>query len=123
MQFDWVETIGFAGTGLTIVAYGMRRLIPLRIAGILSSVAFLVYGLLIHSYPFVLMELTLLPINLYRLLELLTTPGAPVPQRQRSRDLYWPARTEAKARATLHARTASAQRSSLDSAHPERMLN
>jgi hypothetical protein len=48
----------------------MRNLVPLRIAGILSSVAFLTYGLLTHSYPLVLMEVLLLPINIYRLVEL-----------------------------------------------------
>ncbi|HZY67586.1 MAG TPA: YgjV family protein [Devosia sp.] len=70
MEFDWIEAIGFAGTGFTIVAYGMRNLIPLRIAAILSSVAFLTYGLLTQSYPLLLMEVVLLPINIFRLLEL-----------------------------------------------------
>lgn len=72
MELNWVEAIGYAGTGLTVLAYGMRTLIPLRIAGILSSLAFLTYGLLTQSYPLVLMEAILLPINLYRLLELRT---------------------------------------------------
>jgi hypothetical protein len=72
MEFDWIEAVGYAGTGLTIVAYGMRNLVPLRIAGILSSLAFLTYGVLTQSYPLVLMEAVLLPINVYRLLELRT---------------------------------------------------
>ncbi len=62
--------MGFAGTGFTIVAYGMRRLIPLRIAAILSSLAFLIYGLLTQSYPLLVMEIILLPINSYRLAEI-----------------------------------------------------
>ena len=72
MEFNWIEAVGYAGTGLTVLAYGMRNLVPLRIAGILSSVAFLTYGVLTKSYPLVLMEAVLLPINTYRLLELLT---------------------------------------------------
>lgn len=72
MEFDWIEAVGYAGTGLTILAYGMRNLVPLRIAGILSSLAFLTYGMLTKSYPLVLMEALLLPINFYRLLELHT---------------------------------------------------
>ncbi len=71
MEFDWIEAIGYAGTGLTILAYGAKHLIPLRIASILSSLAFLTYGLLSESYPLVLMEVILLPINTFRLLELL----------------------------------------------------
>jgi hypothetical protein len=72
MEFNWIEAVGYAGTGFTILGYGMRNLIPLRIAGILSSLAFLTYGMLTHSYPLVLMEVLLLPINTYRLLELRT---------------------------------------------------
>jgi hypothetical protein len=71
MQVDWIEAVGYAGTGFTIVAYGMKRLLPLRIAGILSSLAFLSYGLLTQSYPLVLMEVALLPINAYRVAEIL----------------------------------------------------
>ena len=31
MELDWIEMIGFAGTGFTILAYGARQLVPLRI--------------------------------------------------------------------------------------------
>jgi len=71
MQAEWIELVGYAGTGFTVVAYGMKRIVPLRIAGILSSVAFLSYGMLMQSYPLVLMEVLLLPINAYRLYEIL----------------------------------------------------
>ena len=71
MQFDWIEAVGYAGTAFTILTYGARHLIPLRSAAIFSSLAFLAYGLLTQSYPLVLMEAVLLPINLFRLLELL----------------------------------------------------
>jgi len=72
MEFSWIEAIGYAGTGFTILAYSAKNLIPLRIVAILSSLAFLIYGLLAESYPLVLMEVVLLPINTFRLVELLT---------------------------------------------------
>lgn len=71
MELDWIEMVGFSGTGFTILAYGMKYLVPLRIAAILSSIAFLIYGVLTQSYPLVVMEVVLLPINSYRLMELL----------------------------------------------------
>lgn len=80
MQFDWIEAIGYAGTGFTILAYGFKHLIPLRIAAILSSLAFLTYGLLVQSYPLVLMEAVLLPINLFRLLEIINQRRSPSPE-------------------------------------------
>ena len=67
----WIEVIGFCGSLLAILTYWMRAMIPLRIAAVLGCLCFLVYALLIGSYPLILMEATLLPINLYRLAELL----------------------------------------------------
>ena len=67
----WIEVIGYCGSALAILTYWMREMIPLRIAAVAGCVCFLSYGLLIGSYPLILMEATLLPINLYRLVELL----------------------------------------------------
>lgn len=75
-MFDVVELIGYAGTALTIASYAMRRTTWLRIAGVGSSVAFLIYGYLVESYPVMLMEAILLPLNLARLLELRRFVGA-----------------------------------------------
>ncbi|MER9406923.1 YgjV family protein [Mesorhizobium caraganae] len=68
---SWRDVIGYAGTGFTIMAYSMRRMLPLRVAAVLSSVALLVYAVLTGSGPIIVMELILLPINSYRLVELL----------------------------------------------------
>jgi CRP/FNR family transcriptional regulator, cyclic AMP receptor protein len=77
-MLDPVELVGYAGTTLTITAYAMRDSVRLRLAGIGSSVAFLAYGVLSGSWPVVATELILLPLNSYRLFELLrpqtTTP-------------------------------------------------
>jgi hypothetical protein len=80
---NWIEAFGYAGTGFTILAYSMRRLLPLRIVAILSSASFLVYAGLIGSAPLMLMEAALLPINAWRLVELLrpASGGRLFPQR------------------------------------------
>ena len=38
---SWSDMIGYAGTGFTIMAYSMRRMLPLRVAAVLSSVTLL----------------------------------------------------------------------------------
>jgi CRP-like cAMP-binding protein len=48
----------------------MRTMIPLRIIGIASNVAFITYGILFHSYPTVMLHTILLPLNIYRLREM-----------------------------------------------------
>lgn len=76
---DWVEIVGFIGTGLTFAAWGMRGAVALRAFGIASSVAFLSFGLLSETWPVVATELVLLPLNAFRLWQLLAerrSPGA-----------------------------------------------
>lgn len=66
-----VELIGYFGTAATIATYSMGKMIPLRVAGIASSVFFLIYGFWTKSWPVVLMEATLLPINGFRLWQMI----------------------------------------------------
>lgn len=73
---NWVELVGFAGTGLTFAAWAMKGALELRIFGIASSVAFLSYGALLGSWPVMLTELVLLPLNAARLWQLLRQRGA-----------------------------------------------
>jgi CRP/FNR family cyclic AMP-dependent transcriptional regulator len=67
----WIEVIGFAGSALAVLTYWMREMLPLRIVAVLAGICFLIYASALGSYPLILMEVTLLPINGYRLLELL----------------------------------------------------
>lgn len=66
-MLDWIEWVGFAGTGLTLAAWGMKGPVALRVTGLASSVAFLSYGLLSGSLPVVVTEMLLMPLNGWRL--------------------------------------------------------
>lgn len=66
----WTETIGFLGSGFAVLTYWMRDMLPLRIAAVLSCLFFIAYAAIIGSLPLLTMEIILLPINAYRLLEL-----------------------------------------------------
>ncbi|MGD9867941.1 MAG: cyclic nucleotide-binding domain-containing protein [Hyphomicrobiales bacterium] len=66
----WVEALGYAAAGLTVAQYLMRTMIPLRMISIFASLMFLVYGLLAPSYPHVVLNAVLLPLNLIRLREM-----------------------------------------------------
>jgi hypothetical protein len=74
----WIEAIGFVGSFFAVLTYWMRDMLWLRVAAVLSCIFFGAYAALIGSYPLLMMELVLLPINAYRLVELLRTkPVAP----------------------------------------------
>ena len=47
-------------------------MIPLRIVGITSNMAFIAYGVMFHSTPTILLHSILLPLNIYRLIEIRT---------------------------------------------------
>lgn len=64
-----VVSVGIAG-GLVIAASFVKTMIPLRWLAVASNVAFIAYAAFMPSLPMLLLHLTLLPINLWRVLEM-----------------------------------------------------
>jgi hypothetical protein len=62
---------GLVASAFVVAGYTMRTMIPLRIFGILSNVILIAYALPQHHYPIVALHLILLPLNVYRLREML----------------------------------------------------
>ncbi len=68
---NYVTVIGFIAAGLVIATLSMRTMVPLRVIGIASNFAFVTYGFLFGSYPTIVLHAILLPLNVYRLREML----------------------------------------------------
>jgi len=68
---QWVEMFGYLGALLTLTTFSMKTMLHLRMAGIVSNLAFVTYGAMGSVYPVLLLHLTLLPLNLWRLRQLL----------------------------------------------------
>ena len=66
----FIETLGWLAAALTVASYAVKTMLPLRILAILSSLAFVTYALLLSLWPMVVMELILLPFNIWRLWEI-----------------------------------------------------
>lgn len=71
MDINWIAAIGYLGVLLTLGTYSMKRMIPLRIVAICANCVFIAYGLLAPSYPQLLMSGLLLPLNIFRMWEML----------------------------------------------------
>jgi CRP/FNR family cyclic AMP-dependent transcriptional regulator len=69
MDTQFIEAIGYCGTLATVATYSMRSIIPLRIAGIASSLFFIAYASTMGIWPMLLTELIILPINSLRLFQ------------------------------------------------------
>jgi hypothetical protein len=68
---NYVQMIGFVAVGLVIATLSMRTMVPLRVIGMTSNVAFITYGLLAGSLPTVVLHSVLFPLNVYRFREML----------------------------------------------------
>ena len=66
-----VNVIAYIAVVFNIAGYSMRRMIPLRIAAISSNTFFIIYSALAGVYPTLFLHLILLPLNAYRLREML----------------------------------------------------
>ncbi|HEX8692017.1 MAG TPA: hypothetical protein VF746_06340 [Longimicrobium sp.] len=66
-----LELVGYAASGLVAVSLTMSSILKLRVINLVGSLAFAVYGALIHSYPVAAMNLFIVGINLYYLRQML----------------------------------------------------
>jgi hypothetical protein len=64
------EELGYGAAALGVAMLAMQTMVPLRITGIAHNVASIAFGLLAGIYPTVLQHAVLLPLNGYRLFEM-----------------------------------------------------
>lgn len=65
------EFAGYVAAVLVFLTFYMKTMIPLRVVGICSNGAFIIYGYLGGLYPVLILHLILLPLNAWRLREML----------------------------------------------------
>lgn len=67
----WSEILGYAAAALTIATYSVRTMIPLRVIGICANCLFVAYGYFSEVYPQLLLHAILLPLNSFRLYQMM----------------------------------------------------
>lgn len=67
---DWIEMTGYAASALVFLTFYMKTMIPLRVIGILSNLAFMAYGIGGRIYPVFILHAILLPLNCIRLVQM-----------------------------------------------------
>lgn len=68
---DWFLFVGYAAVVASIITSYMRTMIPLRIVSMVCNALFIAYALASHVYPTLFLNLILLPINGWRLWEMM----------------------------------------------------
>jgi CRP/FNR family transcriptional regulator, cyclic AMP receptor protein len=72
VRVNWIDLSGYLASALVFLAFYMKTMIPLRVVGILSNVAFMTYGLGGRLYPVLILHAILLPLNCLRLVQMRT---------------------------------------------------
>lgn len=62
-----VDFLGYAAGAAVFATYSMKTMIPLRLVGIVSNCLFVLYGYISGAVPVFLLHLLLLPLNVWRL--------------------------------------------------------
>ena len=65
------ELVGYLGVGLVFVSLSMKTMVPLRLVSIASNIILIGYGIAGAVYPVLLLHAVLLPLNAFRLHEML----------------------------------------------------
>jgi hypothetical protein len=67
----WIDGLGYVASALVFATFCMKTMIPLRIIAMVSNVAFIAYGFSGHLYPVLFLHVILLPMNIWRFLEMI----------------------------------------------------
>ncbi len=71
-----IDLIGYLASGLVLGSFCMKTIVPLRVMAVCSNIAFILYGHLAAIEPVLLLHLVLLPMNLWRLGEIVVVRSA-----------------------------------------------
>jgi hypothetical protein len=70
-RFLQAESIGYLAAGLVFLTFYMKTMIPLRIVGLCSNMAFIAYAAFDGLYPVLILHAFLLPLNALRLYQMI----------------------------------------------------
>lgn len=83
------DLAGWGAAAFTLLAYSMKTMLPLRVAGIGANLLFILYGFAEGIVPVLLLHALLLPFNLYRLIEILRLTRQAQEARRGHHPLAW----------------------------------
>ena len=66
-----IQAVGWLAVVLKLATFATHSMIPLRVLAMASSVCFIIYSGVFHVWPLLVIELILLPLNAYRLYEII----------------------------------------------------
>jgi CRP/FNR family cyclic AMP-dependent transcriptional regulator len=81
------EFLGYVAASLVLTTFCARRMTPLRAVAIGSNIAFIVYADQGRLWPILVLHLIMLPINCFRLAQLIHSPSTALLADERHPDM------------------------------------
>ena len=88
-EFHLADFAGYLAAVLVFLTFYMKTMIPLRVVGICSNLAFIAYGYLDGLYPVLVLHVILLPLNGLRLMEMVRLTRQVRAAAQSGLDMDW----------------------------------
>lgn len=67
----YVDLVGYLGGTVTLWGLFQKTMIPLRVGAVAGNAGFMAFGLLVPSYPTLVVHALLLPLNIYRMIQMI----------------------------------------------------
>ena len=67
----YVDLVGYLGGAVTVWGLYQKTMITLRVGAVAGNVGFMAFGLLVPSYPTLILHTLLLPLNVYRMIQMI----------------------------------------------------
>jgi len=68
---NYVEFIGYAASAFVLLSFLMKRMIMLRIINVIGCSLFVIYGILLWSFPIILTNVAIVLVNTYFVVRIL----------------------------------------------------
>lgn len=81
-DLNWVEMIGYCGSGLVVVSLMMKSIMKLRWINLTGAIFFVVYGGFIKSNPVIVLNLFIVIADIYHIIRLRKNPERSNPQKE-----------------------------------------
>jgi len=68
---NYVELIGYAASAFVLLSFFMKKMILLRIINVIGCALFVLYGVLLWSFPIILTNVAIVIVNTYFVVRIL----------------------------------------------------
>jgi CRP-like cAMP-binding protein len=83
------EWLGYIAAAFVFATFSVKTMVPLRVIAVASNILFIAYGYLHPAYPVLVLHIALLPLNIWRLQQMLSLVRETKAAQEEDLDMNW----------------------------------